>query len=151
VTKWSYLYLNGGKTEPRQTFFNLPQEKRDHITRAAISHFVRHGYKHASITAIVAEAGIAKGSFYQYFFDKDDLYGYLIRLMAEWKMAVYRQEFHSWSSFDHGVHAQGFPHPAAGIREGPRYDAPGLDFVRSLHEPYAQKIYRDLSGVTATS
>ncbi|MEM1395612.1 MAG: TetR/AcrR family transcriptional regulator [Cyanobacteria bacterium P01_H01_bin.150] len=63
---------------PSQTFFNLPQMKRQNITNAAIAEFVNHSYESASISAIVNRAKIAKGSFYQYFKDKQDLYLYLV-------------------------------------------------------------------------
>ncbi|MCL2857762.1 MAG: TetR/AcrR family transcriptional regulator [Oscillospiraceae bacterium] len=63
---------------PKQTFFNLPEHKREHVTRCAVSEFARQGYKQASISRIVADAGIAKGSFYQYFEDKDDLFMHIV-------------------------------------------------------------------------
>ena len=61
-----------------QTFFNLPQIKRQNIANAAIAEFANHSYESASISAIVNRAVIAKGSFYQYFKDKQDLYLYLV-------------------------------------------------------------------------
>lgn len=70
---------------PNQTFFNLPAEKREQILQVAIDEFADNDYDSASISRIVARAGIAKGSFYQYFTDKDDLYGYLLGLLAEAK------------------------------------------------------------------
>jgi AcrR family transcriptional regulator len=70
---------------PKQTFFNLPDEKREQILQVAIDEFAEHDYKDASISRIVARAGIAKGSFYQYFADKEDLYAYLLGLLAEAK------------------------------------------------------------------
>ncbi|MEM6752101.1 MAG: TetR/AcrR family transcriptional regulator [Cyanobacteria bacterium P01_C01_bin.38] len=63
---------------PSQTFFNLPQVKRQNIANAAITEFANHSYESASISAIVNRAKIAKGSFYQYFKDKQDLYLYLV-------------------------------------------------------------------------
>lgn len=70
---------------PQQTFFNLPEEKRQQILQVAIDEFAENDYDKVSISRIVARAGIAKGSFYQYFADKDDLYGYVLGLMAEAK------------------------------------------------------------------
>jgi len=70
---------------PKQTFFNLPDEKRDNILKLAIEEFAENDYKNASISRIVNRAGIAKGSFYQYFEDKKDLYLYLIDLSAQEK------------------------------------------------------------------
>lgn len=70
---------------PTSTFFNLPAEKRDQIIEVAIDEFAANDYDGVSISRIVARAGIAKGSFYQYFADKDDLYGYLLGLLVEAK------------------------------------------------------------------
>lgn len=63
---------------PKATFFNLPEEKRQLIMDLAIEEFAENDYDSASISKIVAQAGIAKGSFYQYFEDKKDLYQYLL-------------------------------------------------------------------------
>jgi AcrR family transcriptional regulator len=70
---------------PKPTFFNLPADKRERILNLAIAEFSENDYKNASISRIVAEAGIAKGSFYQYFVDKKDLYLYLIELATQEK------------------------------------------------------------------
>ncbi|BAQ65875.1 TetR/AcrR family transcriptional regulator [Geminocystis sp. NIES-3709] len=65
---------------PSQTFFNLPQTKQKIIIEKAIAEFANHSYESASISHIVSEAKIAKGSFYQYFEGKQDLYLYLVDL-----------------------------------------------------------------------
>jgi TetR/AcrR family transcriptional regulator len=70
---------------PQQTFFNLPDEKRQQILQVAMDEFAENDYDKVSISRMVARAGIAKGSFYQYFADKEDLYGYLLGLLAEAK------------------------------------------------------------------
>jgi len=70
---------------PTDTFNNLPQGKQDRIIRAAIDEFAANPYAAASISNIVRRTGIAKGSFYQYFLDKQDLYRYLITLASEEK------------------------------------------------------------------
>lgn len=67
-----------------QTFLNLPEEKRVRILQSAVDEFIRLPYERTSINRIVENAGIPKGSFYQYFDGKDDLYGYCI-------LSVYRQ------------------------------------------------------------
>ena len=63
---------------PKQTFFNLPDEKRERIIQCAVAEFAQKGYRQASISQMVQEAGIAKGSFYQYFEDKDDLFLHIV-------------------------------------------------------------------------
>jgi TetR/AcrR family transcriptional regulator len=74
---------------PKQTFFNLPGDKRQAILDIAIEEFAENDYNSASISRVVARAGIAKGSFYQYFEDKKDLYLYLIQLMGEEKQRFF--------------------------------------------------------------
>ncbi len=71
---------------PKETFFNLPDEKRQAITDILMEEFSEHDYKSVSISRIVARAGIAKGSFYQYFEDKKDCYLYLLQLGMDEKM-----------------------------------------------------------------
>ncbi|MGB7519822.1 MAG: TetR/AcrR family transcriptional regulator [Spirulinaceae cyanobacterium] len=71
---------------PTQTFFNLPENKRQTITDNAIAEFATHDYANASITQIVKQSKIAKGSFYQYFENKKELYLYLIDLATQQKL-----------------------------------------------------------------
>ncbi|PUB10763.1 TetR/AcrR family transcriptional regulator [Paenisporosarcina sp. OV554] len=63
---------------PKQTFIKLPIDKRETLIRAAIKEFSRAPLFEASISNIVKEAGIPRGSFYQYFEDKEDLYYFLL-------------------------------------------------------------------------
>ncbi|MGI6251184.1 MAG: TetR/AcrR family transcriptional regulator [Anaerolineaceae bacterium] len=70
---------------PLETFFNLPDAKRTLVEEAAIDEFAAKPYQCASISAIVARAKIAKGSFYQYFSDKKDLYRHVLRLVQQRK------------------------------------------------------------------
>lgn len=74
---------------PKPTFFNLPEEKRQNLIDIAIEEFAANNYNNASISRIVAQAGIAKGSLYQYFEDKKDLYLYLLDLATEEKRAFF--------------------------------------------------------------
>ena len=53
----------------------------------AIAEFANNDYQNASITKIVKQAKIAKGSFYQYFEDKKELYLYLVNLANKEKLA----------------------------------------------------------------
>ena len=77
---------------PTETFFNLPADKRDRIVEVSFQEFCEKDYDSASITAIVNSAGIAKGSFYQYFADKKDLYFYLLRVVGEAKMKFMQEQ-----------------------------------------------------------
>ena len=77
---------------PKQTFFNLTEEKRKMIIDTALDEFGSLPYSKASLSRIVARAGIAKGSMYQYFEDKKDLFVYLLELAAKEKLAFIQQE-----------------------------------------------------------
>lgn len=65
---------------PKNTYFNLPEDKRNLILEISIDEFNEYGFENASISRIVDNAGIAKGSFYQYFEDKKDLFKYIIEI-----------------------------------------------------------------------
>ncbi|MDA8163494.1 MAG: TetR/AcrR family transcriptional regulator [Desulfobacteraceae bacterium] len=59
---------------PKSTFMNLSEEKRSRILREAVREFADKGFQKASLNAIVARVGIAKGSLYQYFDNKEALF-----------------------------------------------------------------------------
>lgn len=71
---------------PKSTFFNLSDEKRSAIEAAAILEFRDHPFAGTSINRIVELSGISKGSFYQYFDDKQDLYFHIMALIGREKM-----------------------------------------------------------------
>jgi AcrR family transcriptional regulator len=68
---------------PKQTFFHLSKDKQDTLIQAAKQEFSRAPLHEASIANIIKSAGIPRGSFYQYFEDKDDLFYYLLTQLAE--------------------------------------------------------------------
>ena len=63
---------------PTETFFRLPEEKRTRILESAWCEFTAVPYAEASINRIVRASRIPRGSFYQYFSDKNDLFLALI-------------------------------------------------------------------------
>lgn len=63
---------------PSSTFFRLPEEKRQRLLDAARAEFTRVPLHNISINRIVQAAAIPRGSFYQYFTGKEDLYRYLM-------------------------------------------------------------------------
>ncbi len=66
-----------GKKHVHSTFANLALAKQQAVLRAAIAEFARQGYGRASINVIVREAGISKGSLYQYFPNKEALFHFV--------------------------------------------------------------------------
>ncbi len=68
---------------PSATFFNLSEEKKKKLINAATHEFSIHILEEVSINQIIKNASIARGSFYMYFKDKNDLYKYLLKLHQE--------------------------------------------------------------------
>ena len=64
---------------PTTTFFNLPPPKREKLLHAAAAEFSRRPFSEVSINRIIQAAAIPRGSFYQYFADKTDLFRHLLR------------------------------------------------------------------------
>ncbi len=89
---------------PRDTFFNLPEAKRQRIAEVAIEAFSRHPYEKVSISQLVAAAGIAKGSFYQYFEDKLDLFRWLLFTEIARRKMAYLKEIPPLTSGDFWAH-----------------------------------------------
>jgi len=75
---------------PKQTFLNLPEEKRNTVINAAIDEFAEYGLENASTNRIVANSGISKGSFYQYFEDKQDVFMYLLTVLEREKVEYFK-------------------------------------------------------------
>lgn len=63
---------------PKDTFFKLTEEKKQKIVEAGKNEFSRVSIDEASIRNIAQNAGIARGSFYQYFESKKDLLYYIL-------------------------------------------------------------------------
>ncbi len=90
----SATFIRRKELLPKQTFFNLSSEKRQTLIQAAKTEFTRVSLYEASIANIVKEAEIPRGSFYQYFEDKDDLYFYLLEKQGEDQWQKFFQILH---------------------------------------------------------
>lgn len=64
---------------PTERFFNLPEEKRARITQAIFEEMCRVPYDEISINKIIQNAEIPRGSFYQYFENKDELLTFMLK------------------------------------------------------------------------
>lgn len=77
---------------PKRTFNRLDDDKKERIMRAAIGEFQACGFESAKIEEIAQNAGVAKGSIYQYFDDKKELFLYSVTWGLEYFMrAIDRQ------------------------------------------------------------
>ncbi len=68
---------------PKQTFFHLSKDKQEILMESAKKEFSRVPLHEASIANIIKTAGIPRGSFYQYFEDKEDLFYYLLNQLSK--------------------------------------------------------------------
>ena len=64
---------------PKETFLKLSKEKQNKVINSAKEEFTRVPLQEVSIKNIVENAGIARGSFYQYFESKEDLLKYILK------------------------------------------------------------------------
>lgn len=120
---------------PKPTFTNLATEKRTRVEAAAVQVFSQKPYGQATLDEVARIAGISKGSLYQYFSGKADLYRYLLieRLGAR-KMAAIAQgapgpEATVWEYFAHAF--------LAGIAfslQEPEFTRLGVRFLRDFEQ-----------------
>lgn len=75
---------------PKNTFYNLDESKRQVIFRAAVVEFSTHRFSDASINRIIKTAGIPRGSFYQYFVDKQDIFLHVFEEILKEKQEILR-------------------------------------------------------------
>ncbi len=75
---------------PTKTFLNLPKEKQFHFLKFAKQEFTNHTLLEASINKILQDAKIPRGSFYQYFSNKEDLYFYVLKQDTEEILEIIR-------------------------------------------------------------
>ncbi|MFA0814685.1 MAG: TetR/AcrR family transcriptional regulator [Anaerofustis sp.] len=74
---------------PKETFLRLPEQKQETVMRAAIGEFMRCGFEKANVGTIAKNAEIAKGSIYQYFENKEELFRYAL----EWAVRFFATEY----------------------------------------------------------
>jgi AcrR family transcriptional regulator len=64
---------------PRNTFERIPEEKRERFLREAARLFAEAGFDRTDMAELARRAQVAKGSVYDYFDSKEDLYLYVCR------------------------------------------------------------------------
>ncbi len=76
---------------PKETFYNLPEDKQETIIQALLEEFSDYSFAEASVSGIIDRAEIPRGSFYQYFSDLEDAYRFIIKQIAEKKVEYFNQ------------------------------------------------------------
>ena len=90
---------------PKATFSILPEEKRERILRVATDLFAERGFNRTDMGEISRRAGVAKGSLYNYFHSKDELFLYLCRNGIErFRQAVWSDIPPKWNIYQQVEH-----------------------------------------------
>jgi AcrR family transcriptional regulator len=139
---------------PKDTFFRLPADKRDRLVHEAIVEFAERTFAEASLSRLALRAQIPKGSFYQYFEDKLDLYRWLVTDEAPRRkrefIAAAAMTADFWASLEHFIERG-----MAFLVEQPRLarlsavaaDPTAIVEVRGLHKAICDAGLVELRGV----
>lgn len=104
---------------PKPTFFRLAEEKRQRLIQAAYDEFSRAPFPDASISNIIKDAGIPRGSFYQYFEDKSDIFFYLLDRTRSQTEELYKQAMKAHDGDLFGMMADFFDEAINKLLKGP--------------------------------
>jgi AcrR family transcriptional regulator len=83
--------VNGVKPSPRRREQKL--HRQEEILAAAFEVFAAHGFEAARIDEVARQAGIAKGTIYLYFRDKDQLFRAVVRSLLQKRFDVIAGSF----------------------------------------------------------
>ncbi len=136
---------------PKQTFLNLKEYKKKLITDAFLREFSVKTFDEASLTDVVKSLGIAKGSIYQYFDNKLDLFMYLIQECTTVKMKyvglVKRQNYSDYWMFFKALYEHGFQFD----NENPLHSHFLHNLVNNLNSPSVKDLYDEMMKQTISA
>lgn len=115
---------------PTSTFFNLPASKRERLLDAAVAEFAQKPFGAVSINRIIHAAAIPRGSFYQYFEDKTDLFHYVLHGYVSQIERVVEQSLEHCGGNPLELPLTLYDRIIAHISEGPGEFAQFLDILR---------------------
>lgn len=129
---------------PKSSFFNLAEDKRNLVLSSALEEFSAANYDTASINQICKRASIPKGSFYQYFSDKLDLYVYVMTLAIEAKITFFSstiQQFYTFALWEQIrlLFIKGFEF----AKTHPQYAALGEQFAKENNEAAKSAVLKE--------
>ena len=132
----------------KSTFNNLPEEKRERILRIAAELFAQTGYTKTDVAHIAREAGVAKGSMYNYFETKDDIYLHVCaHALERSRTAVYGDIDKSWDIYRQVEHI--FRQGATFAQESPEFVLLYLNVSSVGMERFADALTREVEKYTA--
>ncbi|MCB0632207.1 MAG: TetR/AcrR family transcriptional regulator [Saprospiraceae bacterium] len=136
---------------PKPTFLNLEERKRKRITYAFLREFAVRSYDEASLTVVVKQLGIAKGSVYQYFDDKLDLFLYLIgecaRVKQDYIASIKREDYPDYWSYFRELFKRGCQFDA----ENPLQSHFLHNLTQNLNSPSIKNIFDEMMSQTVAA
>ncbi len=133
---------------PKKTFEQLPKEKKERIVNAASRLFAQRGLARTDVAEIAAQAGVAKGSLYNYFESKDELYLHVCRdALAKSRQAVYGELDPEWDIYRQVDHI--FRRGAEFVRDYPQYSLIYLHLSMPGMAKFADILTLDIEQYTA--
>lgn len=133
---------------PKSTFLNLKDDKKKMLTEAFMKEFATHSYDTASLTAVVKSLGIAKGSIYQYFEDKQDLFMYLIGVCSATKMKYFvdikRADYKNYWEYFRILYKEGVKFDL----DNPLQSHFLFNLVDNMNSPSIKHVFEDLLQMT---
>ena len=75
---------------PTSTLFRLPPEKRERLMEACWGELTRARFEEVSVNRVISAAEISRGSFYQYFSDRDEMIRYLLQEIRSYFIGLLR-------------------------------------------------------------
>ena len=139
---------------PKGTFDKIAPEKKERLLREASRLFAERGFSQTDIAELAARAKVAKGSVYNYFESKDELYLHVCRSALEQsRTAVWGDVDPAWSIYEVIEHL--FREGLAFATENPHYvtlylnvSSPGMErFAQDLTSEVERHTARKLTGL----
>lgn len=133
---------------PKDTLDKIKPAKREKLLSEAAKLFAQRGFSQADMAELASRAGVAKGSLYNYFESKQDLYIYVCRDgLNRSRQAVYGGLDPDWDVYRQLEHI--FTQGAAFARKHPEYLILYLNVSSAGLEPFAEKLSLEVEKHTA--
>jgi len=133
---------------PKTTFDRIRPEKRERVIREAAVLFADRGFSGTDIAEVASRAGVAKGSIYNYFESKDDLYICVCRDGLErHRGAVHGTIDDTWDLYEQIRHI--FHAGVAFLEEKPEFMTIYLNIASPGMARFANELSLDVERYTA--
>lgn len=133
---------------PKKTLFRIAPEKRERLLRQAALIFAERGLNQTDMAELASRAGIAKGSLYNYFESKEELYLYVCRDGLERsRQAIFGTMDPAWDACRQVDHI--FRQGARFVQSYPEYLLLYTNVASAGMERFSEQISRDVEHHTA--